>query len=409
VWLHLICCSPIVPVCQVCPSDSSQAFLWQSSLRSIHTHFVETLQHSITGSQPHHSQPPSLRAVYFAPDLSMRKDEMDPRNRLSTDVWANIDHVLRQLWGSLYDFNFSQGNPPFCNERREASIDNALRKYVTPSLRAGALVLCQHLPEAARILEEGNLPLDACVLSCIFDVAGLCPRFERKDGPCVGAAGYTIKAFSSRITPPGSSLLPTGQDSTIDLCSYLALALDSSQNLSLPLQTIMPSSNISIQLLAFIFVHLHRSHQTGAIFSFPLERAVQQRLDPSRAQTISISGGCKYLEAVCNFAAKYFEEDTKGDPLHLVEAARMYAEILLRVAPASSLTHCAISGTSTLKTSKNSPKCSSRPSCAASLSRINTAQLMVPPRQQLWKPCALKLPQSSNSRSYLLRRQILPL
>jgi hypothetical protein len=322
VWLHLICCSPIVPICQVCHSDPPE-FLWQSSLRSIHTHFIETLQFCIAGSLPHHSQPPSLRAVYFISDLAMSKEDMDPHNRLSTDVNANIDHVLRQLWGHLYDHNVSLNPALAVTQSREASIDSALRKYVSPSLRASAMVLCQHLSQAARILDEGNLPLDACVLSCVFDVAGLCPRFERKDGPCVGAAGYMVKAFTNRITPPGSSLLPTGQDSTIDLCSYLALALDSSQNLSLPLHTILPSSNVSIQLLAYIFVHLYRSRQTGAIFSFPLERAVHQRLDPSRTQTISIQGGCKYLEAVCDSAAKYFEEDTKGLPLNLVEAARM--------------------------------------------------------------------------------------
>jgi hypothetical protein len=204
-----------------------------------------------------------------------------------------------------------------------------LRKYVSPSVNASALVFCQHLPEAARVLDEGNLPLDACVLSCIFDVAGMCPRFEQNDGPCVGAAGYMIKAFSARITPPGFSMLPTGQDSTIDVCSYLALALDGSQNLSMPLQTTLPSSDVSIQLLAYIFVHLFRSRQTGAVFSFPLERAVQLRLDPACAQPMSLSGGCKYLENMCYHVAKHFEEECKGDALHLVEAARMYAQPLL--------------------------------------------------------------------------------
>ncbi len=324
VWLHVICCSPMLPLCQACPSDPP-GFLWQSSLRSIHTHFIETLQFCIAGNLPHHSQPPSLRAVYFAPDLALQKEDMDPHNRLSTDIFANINHVLRQLWGHLYDHNLNLNPALAFTESREASIDSALRKYVPPSLLASALVLCQHLPQAARILDDGGLPLDACVLSCIFDVAGLCPRYERKDSLCVGAAGYMVKAFATPITPAGPSLLPTGHDSTIDLCSYLALALDSTQNLSLSLHTISPSSHVSIQLLAFIFVHLHRSRQTGAVFSFPLERAVQQRLDPLRAQTISISGGCKYLEAMCDYAAKYFEEDTKGVPLHLVEAARMYA------------------------------------------------------------------------------------
>jgi hypothetical protein len=322
VWLHLVCCSPIVPVCQVCPSDPPQAFLWQSSLKSIHTHFLETLQLCISSSTPQHMQNPSLRAVYFAPDIAISKDDMDPHNRSQTDVSANIDHVLRQLWGHLYDHTArTDPNPP--SESRESFIDNALRKHLSPSLRASALFLCQNLPEAARVLDEGNLPLDACVLSCVFETAGLCPRFERSDGPCVGAAGFMIKSFFTNHSALGSALLPTGQDSTIDLCCYLALALDGSQNLSL--NTVLPSSDVSIQLLAFIFAHLFRSRQTAAVFSFPLERAVQLRLDPARSRTIALSGGCRYLEEMCRYVAKRFEEDTKGDALRLVEAARMYA------------------------------------------------------------------------------------
>lgn len=283
-------------------------------------------------------QRPSLRAVYFAPDLTMQKDDMDPHNRTNTDVIANIDHVLRQLWGQLYDYTKRHNpNHAMCTENREASIENALRRYVPPSVRASALILCQHLPEASRVLDEGNFHLDACVLSCIFDVTGMCPRFERKDGPCIGAAGYMIKAFSSRITPAGSALLPTGHDSAIDLCSYLALALDGSQNLSLPLHMILPSSDVSIQLLAYIFVHLFRSRQSGAAFSFPLERAVQLRLDPGRSQPISLTGGCKYLEVMCDYVAKHFGEESKGDPLHLVEAARMYVAFLLHRAQMSAL------------------------------------------------------------------------
>ena len=104
VWLHLICCSPIPSVCLVCPSDAPQGFVWQSSLKSIHTHCLETLHLCIANSTPHHVQHHPLRSVYFAPDLSLHKDDMEPHNRSQTDVWANVDHVLRQLWGQLWDY-----------------------------------------------------------------------------------------------------------------------------------------------------------------------------------------------------------------------------------------------------------------------------------------------------------------
>ncbi len=351
-------------------------------------------------------QHPSLRAVYFAPDLAMQKENMDPHNYSQTDVCANIKHVLRQLWGHLYDFK-ERHDPAFCTERRDASIDNALRKYMSPSVHASALVLCQHLPEAARVLDEGNLHLDACVLSSIFDVSGLCPRFELKDGPCVGAAGYMIKAFSTRVTAAGPSLLPTGHDSTIDLCSYLALALDASHNLSLPLQTILPSSHVSIQLLAYVFVHLFRSRQTGAIFSFPVERAVQLRLDPARSQPIALSGGCRYLEEMCSYVAKYFEDDSKGDPLHLVEAARMYAAQPRHVEPIFML--MALPGTNTQRTTKSLRKCLFRLLYAASLFRINMTSLWMLLAKQAESCCALKLPRFSNSRWLWRRRPMLPL
>ena len=318
VWLHLICCSPIPAVCLVCPSDAPQGFVWQSSLKSIHTHCLETLHLCIANSTPHHVQHHPLRSVYFAPDLSLHKDDMEPHNRSQTDVWANVNHVLRQLWGQLWDYRCTLAP---ASVARDAFIDQQLRKFVPPSLRASALVLCQRLPEAARILDEGDLSLDACVLSCIFDAAGLCPRFERKDGPCIGVAGYMIKAFLAPIAPPGQALLPTGHDSSMELCCYLALSLDSSHHVAPNLQLVQPGSCVSIQLLAFIFVHLFRSRQTGAVFSFPLERAVKLKLGLD--QPIELSGGCKYLEAMCNYVAKHFEENSKGDALHLVEAARM--------------------------------------------------------------------------------------
>jgi hypothetical protein len=327
IWLHLICCSPIVPVCQVCPSDPSEALMWQSSVKSIHTHFLETLQFCITNSIPQQIQHHLLRSVYFVTDLSVHNEEMDSHDRFQTDVLVNIDQVLRQLLGHLWDHNQLQ-NPASNTESRDA----ALRKYISPSLRASALVLCQRLPEAVRALDEGNLSMDACVLSCIFDVAGLCPRFQQQDGRCIGVAGYMIKAFLARMAPSGFSLLPSGQESTIDLCSYLALALDSSDNLTLPLKVILPSSDVSLQLLAFIFIHLYRSRQTGAVFSFPLERAVQLRLGPAHVQPIRLSGGCKYIEVMCSFIAKHFEQNTKGDALNLVEAARMYVAETARIA-----------------------------------------------------------------------------